>query len=66
MNIAKMPLEREVAVTQATLDDARAMGQHELADLIECDMFQAVALLWNQASPMLRRDILALVRTVAP
>ena len=64
LNAAKLPLERKVAATQVTLDGARSMGEHELAEMIECDLYQAVALIWDRASPILRRDIIALVGAV--
>lgn len=42
------------------LREARAQGEHEMADRIEADMAAAVAAVWTVAGPELRKAITTL------
>lgn len=52
-------------VTCRAMLSARSDGQHELGDLIEADMADAVRTIWTAAGPMLRMSIASMIAETA-
>jgi len=59
------PLHSHTAGTLALLIEARASGEHEMGDLIECDLFAACRAIVTAASPALRRDMARVLHDLA-